>query len=51
MEQDLKNATQEQVLQAYKLEFTKPFGDEIIKLQIEPDEKIQKVLKYLRSQK
>ena len=46
-----KCKTQEQVLQAYKLEFTKPFGDEIIKLQIEPDEKIEKVLKYLRSQK
>ena len=46
-----KVKTQEQVLQAYKLEFTKPNSDEIIKLQIEPDEKIQKVLKYLRSQK
>ncbi|MBR1943767.1 RluA family pseudouridine synthase [bacterium] len=46
-----KIKTQEQVLQAYKLEFTKPFSNEIIKLQIEPDEKIQKVLKYLRSQK
>ncbi|MBQ3310508.1 RluA family pseudouridine synthase [bacterium] len=46
-----KVKTQEQVLQAYKLEFTKPFSDEIIKLEIEPDEKIKKVLKYLRSQK
>lgn len=46
-----KIKTQEQVLQAYKLEFTKPNSDERIKLQIEPDEKIQKVLKYLRSQK
>lgn len=46
-----KIKTQEQVLQAYKLQFTKPFSDEIINLEIEPDEKIQKVLKYLRSQK
>ena len=44
-----KVKTEEQVLQSYFLRFTKPFGDEIIKLQIEPDEKIQKVLKYLRS--
>ena len=46
-----KIKTQEQVLQAYKLEFTKPNSNEIIKLEIEPDEKIQKVLTYLRSQK
>ena len=44
-----KVKTDEQVLQSYFLSFTKPFGDEIIELQIEPDEKIQKVLKYLRS--
>lgn len=43
--------TQEQVLQAYKLRFTKPGTDEIIEIEIEPDEKIQKVLKYLRSKK
>lgn len=46
-----KVKTEEQVLQAYKLEFTKPNSDEIIKLEIQPDEKLQKVLKYLRSQK
>lgn len=46
-----KIKTQEQVLQAYKLRFTKPNSNEIINLEIEPDEKIQKVLKYLRSQK
>ena len=46
-----KIKTQEQVLQAYKLQFTKPKSNEIINLEIEPDEKIQKVLKYLRSQK
>lgn len=44
-----KVKTEEQVLQSYFLRFTKPFGNEIIKLEIEPDEKIQKVLKYLRS--
>jgi len=44
-----KVKTEEQVLQSYYLRFTKPFGNEIIELEIEPDEKIQKVLKYLRS--
>ncbi len=44
-----KVKTQEQVLQSYYLRFTKPFGDEIIELEIEPDEKLKKVLKYLRS--
>ncbi len=44
-----KVKTQEQVLQSFYLRFTKPFDDEIIELEIEPDEKIQKVLKYLRS--
>lgn len=39
--------TQEQVLQAYKLIFTKPFSCEIIELEIEPDNKIKKVLNYL----
>ena len=43
-----KIKTEEQVLQSYYLRFTKPFGDEIIELEIEPDEKITKVLKYLR---
>lgn len=44
-----KVKTQEQVLQSYYLSFTKPFGNEIISLEIESDEKINKVLKYLRS--
>lgn len=44
-----KVKTEEQVLQSYYLRFTKPFGDEIIELEIEPDDKIQKILKYLRS--
>lgn len=46
-----KVKTQEQVLQAYKLAFTKPFSDDIIELEIEEDEKIQKVLRYFQSQK
>lgn len=41
--------TQEQVLQSYYLQFTKPFSNEIIELQIEPDEKINKVLNYFES--
>lgn len=44
-----KVKTEEQVLQSFYLRFTKPFVDDIIELQIEPDEKIEKVLKYLRS--
>lgn len=44
-----KVKTQEQVLQSYKLLFTKPFKNDIIELEIEPDEKIRKVLTYLES--
>lgn len=44
-----KVTTEEQVLQSYYLRFTKPFSDVIIELQIEPDEKIKKVLKYFES--
>lgn len=44
-----KVKTDEQVLQSFYLRFTKPFEDEIIELAIEPDKKIQKVLKYMRS--
>ena len=44
-----KVKTEEQVLQSFYLRFTKPFGNEIIELAIEPDEKIQKVLRYIRS--
>lgn len=47
----LKIKTQEQVLQSYKLSFTKPFSDDIIELEIEPDEKIKKVLAFLKSKK
>lgn len=48
---NFKVKTQEQVLQAYKLAFTKPFSDDIIELEIKPDEKINKILAYLENQK
>ena len=44
----MKVKTDEQVLQAYKLEFIKPFSDEKISLEIPMEEKFQKVLSYLR---
>lgn len=47
----IKVKTQEQVLQAYKLSFAKPFSSDTIKLELGPDEKIQKVLKYLENLK
>lgn len=43
--------TEEQVLQSYHLEFTKPFDDEKIILEIEPDEKLRKVLTYYRNRR
>ena len=43
-----KVKTDEQVLQSYYLRFTKPFGGEIIELEIEPDEDINKVLNFYR---
>ena len=43
--------TQEQVLQSYYLKFTKPFTNDIIELEIEPDEKINKVLTYYRNRR
>jgi len=46
-----KVKTEEQVLQSYYLKFTKPFSDEIIELQIGPDEKITKVINYLENRK
>jgi len=44
-----KIKTEEQVLQSYKLEFRKPFTDEKIALEIPYDEKIKKVLNYLKN--
>lgn len=46
-----KVKTTEQVLQAYKLEFTSLNVNDIIKLEINPDYDIEKVLKFLRSSK
>ncbi len=43
----MKIKTQEQVLQAYKLEFTKPFDNERVQVEIPADEKITKVLRFL----
>jgi len=44
-----KVKTTEQVLQAYKLQFTALKNNDIINLEIKPDNDIEKVLKYLRS--
>ena len=46
-----KVKTQEQVLQSYYLKFAKPFSSQIIELDIEPDEKISKVLSYYRNRR
>jgi 23S rRNA pseudouridine1911/1915/1917 synthase len=47
----LKVKTEEQVLQAYKLSFAKPFCKHMIELEIEPDDQIVKVLNYLKNKK
>jgi len=44
-----KVKTEEQVLQSFYLKFAKPFSTEIIELEIQPDEKLSKVLKYFRN--
>lgn len=44
-----KVKTDEQVLQSFYLKFAKPFSSDIIELEIEPDEKLAKVLSYFRS--
>lgn len=41
--------TEEQVLQSYKLRFNHPFTNELIEKEIEPDDKIKKVLNYLEN--
>lgn len=46
-----KVKTQEQVLQSYYLKFAKPFSSEIIELEIEPDEKLTKVLNYFKNRR
>ena len=45
----MKIKTEEQVLESYKLEFPRPFDEEIISLEIPMDEKLNKVLNCLRS--
>ena len=45
----MKIKTEEQVLQSYKLEFTKPFSAERISLEIPKDEKLQKVYQFLQN--
>ena len=46
----MKIKTQEQVLQSYKLTFSKPFNGEILSFEISEDEKFTKVINYLKSQ-
>lgn len=46
-----KIKTEEQVLQSYYLKFAKPFSPEIIEIEIPPDEKLTKVLEYLRNRR
>ena len=46
-----KVKTEEQVLQSYYLKFAKPFSAQIIELEIKPDEKLSKVLTYLRNRR
>lgn len=45
----MKIKTEEQALQSYKLGFIKPFSDEYVELQIDADEKIKKVLNFLKN--
>ncbi|MBQ8459427.1 RluA family pseudouridine synthase [bacterium] len=46
-----KIKTDEQVLQSYYLKFAKPDSSQIIELEIEPDEKLSKVLKFFRNRR
>ena len=45
----MKIKTDEQVLESYKLSFPHPFDGEIISLEIKLDDKIEKVLHYLKA--
>lgn len=44
-----KIKTEEQVLQSYKLKFISPFDNKLIDIEIEPDDKIIKILNYLEN--
>lgn len=46
-----KVKTNGEVLQCYKLSFAKPFSGDKIEIEVPPDGRIKKVLKYLESQK
>lgn len=46
-----KVKTEEQVLQSFYIKFAKPFSAEIIELEIQPDEKLSKVLTYFRNRR
>lgn len=46
----MKIKTEEQVLESYKLSFPKPFSEDILSFEIDPDEKIKKVLQFLDGQ-
>ena len=45
----MKIKTEEQVLESYKLSFPHPFDGKKISLEIKPDDKIEKVLHYLKA--
>lgn len=45
----MKIKTDEQVLESYKLTFPRPFNSEMVSLEIPMDEKLQKVVNFLRS--
>ncbi len=45
----IKIKTEEQVLQSYKLEFTKPFTHERVSLEIPKDQKLEKVIRALKN--
>lgn len=47
----VKIKTEEQVLQSYRVKFENPFKEGLIEAKIEPDEKIKKVLKYLKERR
>ena len=47
----MKIKTDEQVLQSYRLKFENPFSNNIIDIEIQPDDKIKKVLQYLREKR
>ena len=45
----MKIKTEEQVLESYKLSFPHPFDGEVMSFEIPPDQKLEKVLNFLKS--